>query len=106
MAFVPFDDRDGWIWMDGQFVPWREAKVHVLTHGLHYASAVFEGERMYDGEIFKLTEHTERLFDRPRCWTSRSRSAWRRSTRPEGHLREDGPDGLLCPRRRLARPRE
>ena len=62
MALVPFDDRDGWIWMDGQLVPWREAKVHVLTHALHYASCVFEGERMYDGEIFKLTEHTERLF--------------------------------------------
>ena len=59
---IPFDDRDGWIWLDGEFVPWREAKVHVLTHGLHYASAVFEGERMYEGEIFKLTEHTERLF--------------------------------------------
>ncbi len=63
MSLVPYDDRDGWIWMDGQFVPWRDAKVHVLTHGLHYASAVFEGERMYGGEIFKLTEHTERLFN-------------------------------------------
>ena len=63
MSLVPFDDRDGWIWLDGQFVAWREAKVHVLTHGLHYASAVFEGERMYGGEIFKLTEHTERLFN-------------------------------------------
>jgi len=62
MTSAPFDDRDGWIWFDGQFVPWREAKVHVLTHGLHYASSVFEGERMYDGEIFKLTEHTKRLF--------------------------------------------
>jgi branched-chain amino acid aminotransferase len=62
MSIVPFDDRDGWIWLDGQFVPWREAKVHVLTHGLHYASAVFEGERMYGGEIFELTAHTERLF--------------------------------------------
>ncbi len=62
MSLVPFDDRDGWIWMDGEFVAWREAKVHVLTHALHYASSVFEGERMYDGEIFKLTEHTERLF--------------------------------------------
>ena len=62
MSLAPFDDRDGWIWLDGQFVPWREAKVHVLTHGLHYASAVFEGERMYGGEIYKLTEHTERLF--------------------------------------------
>jgi branched-chain amino acid aminotransferase len=61
MPLVPYDDRDGWIWMDGQFVPWREAKVHVLTHGLHYASAVFEGERMYGGEIFKLAEHTARL---------------------------------------------
>ena len=62
MSLVPFDDRDGWIWMDGALVPWREAKVHVLTHALHYASCVFEGERMYDGEIFKLTEHNERLF--------------------------------------------
>ena len=62
MSLVPFDDRDGWIWLDGQFVPWREAKVHVLTHGLHYASSVFEGERMYGGEIFELTAHTERFF--------------------------------------------
>ncbi|HWE44924.1 MAG TPA: branched-chain amino acid aminotransferase [Caulobacteraceae bacterium] len=62
MSFVPIDDRDGWIWLNGEFVPWREAKVHVLTHALHYASSVFEGERMYGGEIFKLTEHTERLF--------------------------------------------
>ena len=62
MSILPFDDRDGWIWLDGQFAPWREAKVHVLTHGLHYASAVFEGERMYGGEIFELTAHTERLF--------------------------------------------
>jgi branched-chain amino acid aminotransferase len=62
MALVPYDDRDGWIWMDGAFTPWREAKIHVLTHGLHYASAVFEGERMYGGEIFKLREHTKRLF--------------------------------------------
>jgi len=61
MSLVPFDDRDGWIWLDGEFVPWREAKVHVLTHGLHYASAVFEGERMYGGEVFKLTEHSARL---------------------------------------------
>ena len=63
MSLVPFDDRDGWIWLDGQFVAWRDAKVHVLTHGLHYGSSVFEGERMYGGEIFKLTEHTERLFN-------------------------------------------
>jgi branched-chain amino acid aminotransferase len=63
MALIPYDDRDGWIWMDGDFTPWRDAKVHVLTHGLHYASAVFEGERMYGGVIFKLAEHTARLFD-------------------------------------------
>jgi branched-chain amino acid aminotransferase len=61
MALVPFDDRDGWIWWDGQLVPWREAKLHVLTHGLHYASAVFEGERCYAGNVFKLRAHTERL---------------------------------------------
>jgi branched-chain amino acid aminotransferase len=60
---IPFDQRDGVIWFNGEFVPWKEAKVHVLTHALHYASAVFEGERAYGGEIFKLTEHTQRLFD-------------------------------------------
>jgi branched-chain amino acid aminotransferase len=62
MSLMPFDDRDGLIWFDGEFVPWREARTHVLTHALHYGSSVFEGERMYNGEIFKLTEHTERLF--------------------------------------------
>lgn len=61
MALVPFDDRDGWIWLDGAFVPWRDARLHVLSHGLHYASGVFEGERCYAGNIFKLREHTERL---------------------------------------------
>jgi len=61
MSLIPFDDRDGEIWLDGELVPWRRASVHVLTHGMHYASAVFEGERVYGGEIFKLTEHSERL---------------------------------------------
>lgn len=61
MALVPFDDRDGLIWMDGVMVPWRDAKLHVLSHGLHYASGVFEGERSYSGNIFKLREHTDRL---------------------------------------------
>lgn len=60
-ATTPYDDRDGFIWYDGKLVPWRDAKVHVLTHALHYASSVFEGERSYAGKIFKLTEHTERL---------------------------------------------
>ena len=56
-----FDDRDGWIWIDGKLVPWREANVHVLTHAMHYASSVFEGERAYGGVIFKLSEHSARL---------------------------------------------
>jgi branched-chain amino acid aminotransferase len=60
---VPYHDRDGMIWLDGQLVPWREAKIHLLTHALHYASAVFEGERAYGGEIFKLREHSERLIE-------------------------------------------
>jgi branched-chain amino acid aminotransferase len=63
MALIPFDDRDGLIWFDGEMVPWRDAKLHVLTHGLHYASAVFEGERAYGGNIFKLEEHTQRLIN-------------------------------------------
>ncbi len=61
MAGTPFDDRDGIIWFNGELVEWRAANVHVLTHGLHYASSVFEGERIYNGTVFKLTEHTERL---------------------------------------------
>jgi branched-chain amino acid aminotransferase len=56
-----YDDRDGLIWFDGEMVPWREASVHILTHALHYASSVFEGQRAYGGEIFKLTQHSERL---------------------------------------------
>ncbi|MEE4351094.1 MAG: branched-chain amino acid aminotransferase [Pacificimonas sp.] len=56
-----YDDRDGWIWFDGELVPWREANVHILTHAMHYASAVFEGQRGYNGQIFRLSEHNERL---------------------------------------------
>lgn len=62
MTLVPFDDRDGWLWLDGRFVPWRDANLHVLSHALHYGAAVFEGERMYNGRIFALEEHTRRLF--------------------------------------------
>lgn len=57
----PFDQRDGVIWMDGRLIPWADARVHVLTHAMHYGSAVFEGERAYGGQIFKGTEHSERL---------------------------------------------
>ena len=66
MALVPFDDRDGFIWYDGALVPWRDAKLHVLSHGLHYASGVFEGERAYAGNIFKLRAHTERFHNSAR----------------------------------------
>jgi branched-chain amino acid aminotransferase len=62
-ATQPYDQRDGVIWMNGEFIPWRDARVHLLTHALHYGSAVFEGERVYDGEIFKLTEHSQRLHE-------------------------------------------
>ncbi|MAN90093.1 branched-chain amino acid aminotransferase [Hyphomonas sp. UBA5107] len=56
-----YDDRDGYIWMDGEIVPWRDSKVHVLTHALHYASSVFEGERAYSGKIFRSLDHSKRL---------------------------------------------
>ncbi len=61
MDMRTYDDRDGSIWFDGEMVPWRDARVHVLTHALHYASAVFEGQRAYNGTIFKLSEHSARL---------------------------------------------
>ena len=61
MTIIPFDQRDGWIWFNGEIVPWKDAKVHVLTHGLHYGSSVFEGERAYGGVIFKSTEHSVRF---------------------------------------------
>lgn len=56
-----YDDRDGWIWQDGEMLPWREAKLHVLSHGLHYGGSVFEGERAYGGNVFKLRAHSERF---------------------------------------------
>jgi len=62
MAELPFDQRDGWIWLDGETVPWRDAKVHVLTHALHYATSIFEGQRAYNGRIFELEAHTDRLY--------------------------------------------
>ena len=62
MEIAPFDNREGFIWMNGEFIKWKDAKCHVITQGLHYASAVFEGERAYKGKIFKSEEHTKRLF--------------------------------------------
>ena len=58
-----FDNRDGWIWVNGEFIPWNDAKSHIINQGLHYASAVFEGERAYKGRIFKSEQHTKRLFN-------------------------------------------
>ncbi len=66
MAIQPFDDRPGVIWYNGEFVPWKDATLHVLSHGLHYGSGVFEGERAYGGVIFKLDEHTRRLHESAR----------------------------------------
>jgi len=63
MVDIPFHDRDGFIWVDGEFVPWRDAKVHILTHSLHYGSGVFEGDRAYEGEIYALTDHSQRLIN-------------------------------------------
>ena len=62
MEMLPFDNRDGLIWMNGEFIAWNDAKCHVITQGMHYASSVFEGERAYKGKIFKSEEHTNRLF--------------------------------------------
>jgi branched-chain amino acid aminotransferase len=61
MSVLPFDQRDGWIWYDGQLVAWADAKIHVLSHALHYGSCVFEGERAYGGVIYKSAEHSQRL---------------------------------------------
>ena len=61
MSVIPFDLRDGYLWLDGKLVEWKDAKLHVLSHGLHYASSVFEGERAYGGKIYKSTEHSERF---------------------------------------------
>ena len=62
MESIPYDKRSGKIWFNGKTVDWKDANIHILNHGLHYASCVFEGERVYDGEIFKLEDHTDRLF--------------------------------------------
>ena len=68
MALIPFDDRDGFIWFDGQLVPWRDAKIHVITHGLHYGSAIFEGNVPMKAQSSKAKEHTSRLLTPPIFW--------------------------------------
>jgi len=99
MASAPFDDRDGFIWFDGKLVDWRDAKVHVLTHAMHYASAVFEGERAYGGEIFKSREHSERLRESARLidfevpWTAVEIDAAKALTLAKNNLQ----DGYVRP---------
>ena len=81
MSVLPFDQRDEYLWTNGSLTAWRDAKLHVLSHGLHYASCVFEGERAYGGRIFKSTEHSERF--RASAGTARFRDSpipWRNST--------------------------
>ena len=63
MALLPFDNREGFMWLNGDLIPWKDANIHVLSHALHYGSCVFEGERAYNSKIFKLDDHTQRLFD-------------------------------------------
>ena len=63
-----YDDRDGKIWFDGKLIEWRDANIHILTHAMHYASSVFEGERAYNGKIFKSTQHSKRLLKSFRFW--------------------------------------
>jgi len=63
MSVLPFDQRDGFIWMNGELLPWSDARLHVLSHGLHYGSCVFEGERAYGGKVFKSREHSERFLE-------------------------------------------
>ena len=101
-----FDDRDGQIWFDGALVPWRDAKVHVLTHALHYASAVFEGLRCYGGVPFALSQHSQRLIDSARLlgfdlpWSCAANRC-----RGQRDRRGQRPDRLLHPADRVARVR-
>ena len=107
MAVQPFDNRHGVIWMNGEYVPWADAKVHVLTHGLHYASAVFEGERAYGGVIFKLDEHTQRLHEFGAASRLRDPLVGRGDQRGlPGPARPPGSCRRLCPADRLARQRD
>ena len=104
MTDATFDDRDGVIWFDGALKPWRDANVHILTHAMHYASAVFEGERAYGGKVFELSQHSQRLIEfgedpgvRPAL---DARADRRGGQRDAGGQR---PDQRLCAPDRLAR---
>ena len=94
MAIQTFDDREGWIWYDGQMIEWRAAKVHVLTHAMHYASAVFEGERAYGGHVFKSSHHSRRLRESARIldfevpWTVAEIDAAKSEVLKQNHLRD------------------
>ena len=106
MAEQSYDRLDGVIWYDGKLVPWSRRHLHVLTHGLHYASCVFEGERAYGGEIFKCTAHSERLSARRRCSISKSPTRSPRSTPPSAWCwRRTGRRTPMCGRSPGAAPR-
>ena len=103
---IPYDDRDGHIWLNGEIVAWRDAKVHVLTHGLHYGSSVFEGERCYAGRIFKSTEHSQRLIDSGRILGFEvPYSVAELDAAKAAMVARSGLPGLLCPPDRVARLR-
>ena len=98
------DDRDGFIWLDGKLVPWRDSRMHVLTHALHYGSAVFEGERIYDGRVFRLAAHSQRLINSARLLDYEI--PWTRDRDRGGDARRDQgqqPAGRLRAADRLAR---
>jgi branched-subunit amino acid aminotransferase/4-amino-4-deoxychorismate lyase len=97
MTLIPFDDRDGTIWFDGKVVPWRDAKIHIISHGLHYASCVFEGERAYEGNIFKSEQHTQRLFNSAEVLgMSIPFTAAEINAAKESLLKTEQPDQRLC----------
>ena len=96
---LTMDDRDGLIWLDGGLTQWRDARMHVLTHALHYGSAVFEGERIYDGKIFRLAAHSQRLINSARLLDYEI--PWTRIGVTSGW--EMARSRLLCDRRRMAK---
>jgi hypothetical protein len=103
-AAAPFDNRPGEMWMNGEFIPWTDAQLHVLSHALHYASSVFEGERAYGGKIFKLREHTERLFKSAEILDMEDPLHGRRNRQClHRAAAAPGPQGRLCPPGCLAR---
>ena len=95
MSVIPFDERDGFIWYDGRLVPWRDAKLHVLSHGLHYASCVFEGERVYNGTVFRWEDHNERLLNSARILGFEVPAGLARASQPQLDLDGSAPPDAM-----------